>query len=197
MAPPVDHCLAVPLALQNFQRQVASRRFQHETCRITSRDFRRCTNFCETPPRMRLPMLGLLNEPQMSDASYLEKIDNARVNDVAKETPLDYTSRLPLRMALPQSQLRLRSHPRPYRRAGKRSRGARSSPRRPRLRPLGGKRQSCLRDVPGLTAITRETTDRFDRAYAEAPAKPGLLRGRELPAPPAPECPRRWAVLPE
>ncbi len=34
----------------------------------------------------------------MSDASYLEKIDNARVYDVAIETPLDYASRLSSRL---------------------------------------------------------------------------------------------------
>lgn len=43
-------------------------------------------------------MLGLMNGPQMSDSSYLEKIDNARVYDVANETPLDYASRLSLRL---------------------------------------------------------------------------------------------------
>ncbi|MCH8117683.1 MAG: threonine ammonia-lyase, biosynthetic [Proteobacteria bacterium] len=34
----------------------------------------------------------------MSDSGYLKKIDNARVYDVAKETPLDYASRLSLRL---------------------------------------------------------------------------------------------------
>ncbi len=34
----------------------------------------------------------------MSDSSYLEKIDNARVYDVAMETPLDYACRLSLRL---------------------------------------------------------------------------------------------------